>query len=234
VALGRAIVRKPKAFLLDEPLSNLDAKLRNEMRAELQKLHRRLETTMIYVTHDQIEAMTLGDRIVVMADGLVQQVDKPLAVYDHPANRFVAGFIGTPPMNFVEGIMTPRNGKLYFTNNEGIELVLPDRLQQPMQELANSQVTLGVRPESVQDRTPGAQPPEGSTFKAMVNVVEPLGDEMIIYISVGKNDVICKVGSHHRIEVGQELEFVVDLAAVHIFDAVSGRNISLNGSRASL
>jgi multiple sugar transport system ATP-binding protein len=233
VAVGRAIVRKPKAFLLDEPLSNLDAKLRTEMRAELQKLHRRLETTMIYVTHDQIEAMTLGDRIVVMEDGLVQQVDTPLSVYDYPANRFVAGFIGTPPMNFIDGTLVAKDGRLYFSENPGIELALPDRLQQTMQEFAGSAVALGIRPETIRNQTPDAAAPEEGTFQADVNVVEPLGDEMIVYISTGKNDLICKVGSHSRIEVGQQLEFVVDLTKVHLFDADSGRNVSLNGSAAS-
>ncbi len=230
VAVGRAIVRKPKVFLLDEPLSNLDAKLRAEMRTELQKLHRRLESTMIYVTHDQIEAMTLGDRIVVMADGLVHQVDTPLAVYDFPVNRFVAGFIGTPPMNFIDGKLVAKDNKLYFTEDPGTELRLPDRLQQPMRELAGSPVTLGIRPESVRDLAPQESAPEGSTFEAVVNVVEPLGDEMLVYISTGKNDVMCKVGSHRRIEVGQKMNFAVDLDKVHLFDASSGRNVSLNGS----
>jgi len=232
VALGRAIVRKPKAFLLDEPLSNLDAKLRNEMRAELQKLHRRLETTMIYVTHDQIEAMTLGDRIVVMADGIVQQVDSPLAVYDYPVNKFVAGFIGTPPMNFIEGRLSVDDGAVWFVSEDNVRVRLPDRLQQPMMQSAGRSVFLGIRPESIEDRTAGSQPPEGSTFGALVNVVEPLGDEMIVYISTGKNDVICKVSSHHQVKVGQQLEFVVDLDKVHVFDADSGRNISLNGAAA--
>jgi multiple sugar transport system ATP-binding protein len=233
VAVGRAIVRKPEAFLLDEPLSNLDAKLRTEMRAELQKLHHRLETTMIYVTHDQIEAMTLGDRIVVMEDGLVQQLDTPLAVYDHPANRFVAGFIGTPPMNFIDGTLAVKGDKIFFREEAGIELVLPGRLQQRMRELVDKAVTLGVRPESVQDLTPGTKAPEGSAFEAAVNVVEPLGNEMIVYISTGKNDLICKVGSDRDIEVGQKLEFAVDLEKVHIFDVASGKNMSLNGSAAS-
>jgi len=233
VAVGRAIVRKPEAFLLDEPLSNLDAKLRTEMRAELQKLHRRLETTMIYVTHDQIEAMTLGDRIVVMEDGVVQQLDTPLAVYDHPANRFVAGFIGTPPMNFIDGTLAVKGDKVFFREEAGIELALPGRLQQRMREFVDKAVTLGVRPEGVQNLTPGTKAPEGSTFEATVNVVEPLGNEMIVYISTAKNDLICKVGSDRDIEVGQELEFAVDLEKVHIFDVASGKNMSLNGSAAS-
>jgi len=232
VAVGRAIVRKPRAFLLDEPLSNLDAKLRTEMRAELQKLHRRLETTMIYVTHDQIEAMTLGDRIVVMEDGLVQQVDTPLSVYDYPTNKFVAGFIGTPPMNFIDGSLLAKDARLCFCENPGIELALPDRLQQTMQEFAGSAITLGIRPECIQKRTPETDAPAGSTFEADVNVVEPLGDEMIVYISTGKNNLICKVGSHSNIEVGQQLQFVVDLAKVHLFDRNGGRNVSLNGSKA--
>ncbi|HUU68845.1 MAG TPA: sn-glycerol-3-phosphate ABC transporter ATP-binding protein UgpC [Planctomycetota bacterium] len=229
VAVGRAIVRKPAAFLLDEPLSNLDAKLRTEMRAELQKLHRRLETTMIYVTHDQIEAMTLGDRIVVMAEGVILQLDTPLSVYHYPANRFVGGFIGTPPMNFLDGRLELRNGKVFFVQDgSSVQIVLPDRLQQRMKEHAGGAATLGMRPENIQDRSADAIP--GSTFKARVNVVEPLGDEMIVYVNPGKSDLICKIDSRHRIEVGQELEFMVDLDRIHIFDAVSGKNISLNGS----
>jgi len=232
VAVGRAIVRKPKAFLLDEPLSNLDAKLRTEMRAELQKLHRRLETTMIYVTHDQIEAMTLGDRIVVMADGIVQQVDAPLKVYDCPANKFVGGFIGTPPMNFIDGKLAVKDGRVLFSEDGGVELALPDRMQKGMRDYLGVPVVLGVRPESLQDRPPG-DVPRNSTFRAKVNVVEPLGDEMIVHIAEGRTDLICKVDSHHRIQVGQELEFMVDLDRIHIFDSDSGKNISLDGSTSS-
>ena len=231
VAVGRAIVRKPKAFLLDEPLSNLDAKLRTEMRAELQKLHRRLETTMIYVTHDQVEAMTLGDRIVVMADGIIQQLDTPLTVYHYPANKFVGGFIGTPPMNFVEGSLVVRNGTVVFAQEgSGIEMAMPDRLQRRMKEYVNSPVSLGIRPENIQDRQAGEDVRPGSTFRAKVNVVEPLGDEMIVYVNPGKADLIAKIDSHHKIVVGQELEFMVDLDGIHIFDSVSGKNISLDGS----
>ena len=230
VAVGRAIVRKPKAFLLDEPLSNLDAKLRTEMRAELQKLHRRLETTMIYVTHDQVEAMTLGDRIVVMADGIIQQLDTPLTVYHYPANKFVGGFIGTPPMNFVEGSLVAKGGRIFFVQEGGIEMVMPERLQGRMKEHVNSAVSLGIRPENIQDRQPGEEARPGSSFKAKVHVVEPLGDEMIVYVNPGKADLICKIDSHHKIVVGQELEFMVDLDRIHIFDSVSGKNISLDGS----
>ncbi|HUS58524.1 MAG TPA: sn-glycerol-3-phosphate ABC transporter ATP-binding protein UgpC [Planctomycetota bacterium] len=229
VAVGRAIVRKPKAFLLDEPLSNLDAKLRTEMRAELQKLHHRLKTTMIYVTHDQIEAMTLGDRIVVMADGIIQQIDAPLSVYHYPANKFVGGFIGTPPMNFIEGKLELKDNKLYFVDGS-VQVVLPERLQQPLRGRANEHVSFGIRPESIQDCSGGAGARKDSTFRAKVNVVEPLGDEMIVYISTPTTDMICKVDSHHRIEVGQELEFMVDLDRIHIFDSASGKNISLTES----
>ncbi|MBM4044337.1 MAG: sn-glycerol-3-phosphate ABC transporter ATP-binding protein UgpC [Planctomycetes bacterium] len=227
VAVGRAIVRKPKAFLFDEPLSNLDAKLRVEMRAELNKLHQRLQTTMIYVTHDQVEAMTLGDRIVVMNNGVIQQVAEPLELYDKPRNKFVAGFIGTPPMNFLDGTLEAQNGAFYF--NEGSSrLRLPDEFAPKVGGYVGKTVTFGIRPESIYDSAFYGETTEGSTLETTVNVVEPLGDEMILYLSTGRHDFIGKVDSHHKVEVNQEMEVVFDLRKAHLFDRDTGENITLD------
>jgi len=227
VALGRAIVRQPKAFLFDEPLSNLDAKLRVEMRAELKKLHQRLQTTMIYVTHDQIEAMTLGDRIVVMNDGVIQQAAEPLTVYDFPANQFVAGFIGTPPMNFMDGTLEQSNGAVCF--NEGTcRLTLPDRFGEKLKSHVGKDVTFGIRPENV--RTAVGDITEPGKIKATVTVVEPLGDEMIVHLSTDKSNLISKVDAHRKVEVDEEIEAVLDLSKAHVFDPASGQNLTLNGA----
>ena len=226
VAVGRAIVRKPKAFLFDEPLSNLDAKLRVEMRAELTKLHRRLETTMIYVTHDQVEAMTLGDRICVMDQGIIQQVDKPLSVYNYPANRFVAGFIGTPPMNFVDGKLIAQDGEIHFHDGR-LDIPLRREYYDFVRDHVGREVTFGIRPEDVHDPTQVVASVVHYRTAVRVNMVEPLGDEMILYLSAGTQNLIGKVGSHRTLEVGEDLEIGFDMRKVHIFDAQDGRNLTL-------
>jgi len=200
VAVGRAIVRKPAVFLLDEPLSNLDAKLRVEMRAEINKLHHRLETTMIYVTHDQIEAMTLGDRIAVMNDGELVQVAPPLEIYDRPANRFVAGFIGTPPMNFLTGDLAAEDSALLCDVGAG-RLTMPESFHAPLERYVGRTVTWGVRPEHIEPVHPGEPVPAGSMLEATVNVVEPLGDDMLLYLTVGTHDIVAKVDSHENLTV---------------------------------
>ncbi|MFH0962647.1 MAG: sn-glycerol-3-phosphate ABC transporter ATP-binding protein UgpC [Planctomycetota bacterium] len=226
VAVGRAIVRQPAAFLFDEPLSNLDAKLRVEMRAELARLHHRLSTTMIYVTHDQVEAMTLGSRIVVMNAGRIQQVDEPLRVYDYPANRFVAGFIGTPPMNFLKGKLVRDDGKLSF--EEGTcWLDLPKAVANELAAYEGKQVEFGVRPENLFHQGRGAEPGLRNVLKAEVRVVEPLGDEMILYLATAKHEFLAKVDSHFRTEVGNQLDVPVDLGKIHVFDQETGENVSL-------
>ena len=226
VAVGRAIVRKPAVFLFDEPLSNLDAKLRVEMRAELNKLHHRLETTMIYVTHDQVEAMTLGDRIAVMDDGKLVQVAPPLEIYDRPASRFVAGFIGTPPMNFVDGQLVAADGRLYLVADAG-RLLLPERLAAMLEGHVGRKVTWGMRPEHIQPMHPGEEAPPETVLEAGVNVVEPLGDEMLLYLSVGTHDVVAKVDSHERAEVGDTMRIQVDVARCHAFDVQTGENLTV-------
>src|SRR6187431_1003234 len=182
VALGRAIVRHPRVFLFDEPLSNLDAKLRVQMRVELKKLHLRLGTTAIYVTHDQVEAMTLGDRVVVMKDGVVQQVGEPLELYNNPANRFVAGFIGSPAMNFATVTVTEANGSL-IAENSGLRIKLPDETAQRLRGHVGRQITLGVRPEDL--TVAGAGNSDDPSFDAVIEVVEQLGSEILLDMKVG-------------------------------------------------
>ncbi len=226
VALGRAIVRKPAAFLFDEPLSNLDAKLRVEMRAELAKLHHRLHTTTIYVTHDQVEAMTLGDRIVVLDDGLIQQVAPPLVVYDYPVNMFVAGFIGTPPMNFLRGNLASENGATYFTR-EGLKVKLTGDLAGRVSGRVGAEVVFGIRPENIQVKGQSTLNEDENVVASRVNVVEPLGDDMIVYLNAGGRDFIAKLDSHVRLQVDDVADMIFDVDKVHIFDPESGENVSL-------
>jgi len=187
VALGRAIVRHPRVFLFDEPLSNLDAKLRVQMRVELKKLHQRLGTTAVYVTHDQVEAMTLGDRVVVMRDGLVQQVGEPLDLYNSPANRFVAGFIGSPAMNFATVKMMDGDGRL-TAKNAGLELEVPQSHIERLKSHIGREVTLGIRPENLHVATDSD--PAGFTFPSKVEVVEQLGSEILLDVRVGGDTMV--------------------------------------------
>lgn len=224
VAVGRAIVRKPKAFLFDEPLSNLDAKMRVQMRTEISKLHTRLSATMIYVTHDQVEAMTMGDRIVVMKDGIIQQVAPPLELYDHPANQFVAGFIGSPPMNFFDGRMEQKDGGLFF--NEGTFSVrVEDSVANKLTPFAGKPVVFGVRPEDVADALYVSNANPAHTIKAKVEVVEPMGAEVFIYLSTGKNSFIARLDAHDKAGVNQELSMVLDMKKSHFFNAETGETI---------
>ncbi|OGS17439.1 MAG: glycerol-3-phosphate ABC transporter ATP-binding protein [Elusimicrobia bacterium RIFOXYA2_FULL_50_26] len=221
VAVGRAIVRKPKVFLFDEPLSNLDAKLRVQMRAELKKLHERLQSTIIYVTHDQTEAMTMGDKICIMKDGLIQQVDGPLSLYDKPCNKFVAGFIGSPPMNFFEVEVVKRDEGVYL--NEGMfELKLPDSLKEKTAAYAGCKVVLGVRPEDIYDKLfYSLGPKNGSVFSATVEVVEPLGSEIFLHLNTGNNTLVCKVDAHNQAKSNQVMELVININKIHLFDMES-------------
>src|SRR5271167_2844042 len=182
VAVGRAIVRKPKVFLFDEPLSNLDAKLRVQMRAEISKLHTRLQATMIYVTHDQLEAMTMGDRIAVMKDGYVQQIADPITLYEKPVNKFVAGFIGTPAMNFMEGTLNKKRMGIFF-NEENFEIKLPDSFTAQVESHVGREVILGVRPEDIHDKMDAANASPDNTISATVEIIEPLGAEAYLYLT---------------------------------------------------
>ena len=220
VAVGRAIVRKPKAFLFDEPLSNLDAKMRVQMRTEISKLHNRLQSTMIYVTHDQVEAMTMGDRIVVMKDGLIQQVAEPLDLYDNPANQFVASFIGSPPMNFFKGTLEGQGNAVYF-NEGGFRVRVDDRHAPKLAALLGKPVVFGVRPEDVADASAGAGNPE-HLVSAKVEVVEPMGAEVFIYLNTGKHSFIARTGVHGNAEVNQDLKLSFDMKKSHFFDEQTG------------
>ena len=217
VAVGRAIVRKPKVFLLDEPLSNLDAKLRVQMRTEINKLHTRLQATMIYVTHDQIEAMTMGDRIVVMKDGIIQQVDEPINIYEKPLNKFVAGFIGSPPMNFLEGSIIQKNGYLFF-KEKFFEVKITESMQRKLESYIGKQITLGIRPENIYDKLFFGEASKDNTLKATVEVVEPMGAEIYLYVNTGLHSLVAKVDPHQKAEVNRDLEIVFDMAKVHFFD----------------
>jgi multiple sugar transport system ATP-binding protein len=226
VAVGRAIVRKPAVFLFDEPLSNLDAKMRVQMRVEIGQLHNRLGTTMIYVTHDQVEAMTLGQRIVVMKDGIIQQVADPIALYDNPANRFVAGFIGTPPMNFFEGRLSASGGALAFEDaKSGVSLPVPGSKAGKLSAFAGKPVTLGFRPEDI--GSPAAEAlPDPPRLRAKVNVVEPMGSESYVYLSCGGSQFVSRVDAHKRFHPGQDVDMPLYLDKAHYFDAATERRIA--------
>jgi multiple sugar transport system ATP-binding protein len=218
VALGRAIVRHPQVFLFDEPLSNLDAKLRVQMRVELKKLHSRLNTTAIYVTHDQVEAMTLGDRVVVMRGGLVQQVGEPLELYNAPVNRFVAGFIGSPAMNFAP--VHVNNGKDGLrADNAGFGIDVPAEIRPRLQSYAGHEVIMGIRPEDLLIAN-GSYPP-GLCFDAMVEVVERLGAEILLDLQVGKQSMVASVEPHVRAQRGDKLRLAVRPERLHFFDSTS-------------
>lgn len=217
VAVGRAIVRKPKVFLFDEPLSNLDAKLRVQMRTEISKLHTRLEATMIYVTHDQTEAMTMGDRIVVMKDGRIQQNDTPLHLYNHPANQFVAGFIGSPSMNFIEGRLAVDGDGLRFDEGK-IRLPLPQQMKGPLAGHADQEITLGIRPEDIHDPDTMGRGVDTITIEAQVEVVEPMGNEVFLYLTTGKSTFVARVDPIHVPEVGQPVNLAVEIGKAHFFD----------------
>jgi len=221
VAVGRAIVRQPKVFLFDEPLSNLDAKMRVQMRTEITKLHQRLQATMIYVTHDQVEAMTMGTRIVVMKDGYIQQVDAPLKLYNEPRNLFVAGFLGSPPMNFIKGTLQGKEGAITFKEVEGgvVTLSLGDR--KSALPYLGKEIILGVRPENC-DLVPAGKAPSENSFQAVVDIVEPMGAETYFYLQTGAHTIISR--SHALVdqrEAGHRLLFEIDTKQVHLFDPVS-------------
>jgi len=221
VAVGRAIVRKPKAFLFDEPLSNLDAKMRVQMRAEINKLHTRLSSTMIYVTHDQVEAMTMGDRICVMKDGVIQQTAAPLELYHKPVNRFVAGFIGSPPMNFFEGRIERQEGVLRFAEQH-FSLAVDDAHRAALDGYDGKPVVWGIRPEDLNDALFAADARPDHQFKARVEVVEPMGAEVYLYLNSGAHSFVARVGTQDKARVNQEVTMTADMKKAHFFDAVSG------------
>ncbi len=224
VAVGRAIVRKPLAFLFDEPLSNLDAKLRVQMRTEIHKLHIRLQTTIIYVTHDQTEAMTMGDRIAVMNGGILQQVADPIEVYDHPKNKFVAGFIGSPPMNFIQGRIIRKDGRVYFDEGR-IQAKLVEEMYKIIAPYIGKEVILGFRPEDVYDKLFVSDAPPENVVRVNCEVVEPMGSEVYLYLNTGIHTFIARVGAHDRPPVNQDMDVVFDMSKAHFFDKTSEETI---------
>ena len=217
VAVGRAIVRKPKVFLFDEPLSNLDAKLRVQMRAELSKLHDRLQTTIIYVTHDQVEAMTMGTKIVVMKDGLIHQIGSPLEVYNHPVNQFVAGFIGSPVMNFIPCRVLSKDGRI-FIDAEAFQLPIPAKKASYYQSLVGSEAVFGIRPNDIYDRSYAPEHLKESSVRVVVDVIEPLGSEIHLNVTAGKHNLVAVVDVQTQVRVHQEIELALNLDKMHLFE----------------
>ena len=224
VALGRAIVREPAVFLMDEPLSNLDAKLRVQTRAEIARLHQRLKTTIIYVTHDQVEAMTMGDRIAVMSAGVLQQVGAPQELYERPINKFVAGFIGSPAMNFINVSVQHDAGRTWLKNSD-LELAVPDRFAAGLAGSGDA-LTVGIRPEhfEVGDGN-GAE--DVAKMRATVDVVEFLGNEELIHMRVGEHDLVAILDTSHRVRPNDVLDMYVPVQKMHLFDQAEGKSVKI-------
>jgi len=220
VAVGRAIVRDPKVFLFDEPLSNLDAKLRVQMRSELKKLHQRLNATIAYVTHDQIEAMTMADKIVIMRDGLIQQVGDPYTIYNHPTNIFVAGFIGTPPMNFADcKIIKDQKGLWVQEKTGAFKVIVPKDYVENVDQFVDKDIIFGIRPENIYDKVFSKNAIEGeNVVKIKVDVTEPLGSETLIHATIGDSKFVASVLPETGADAGLEMDLVFDLKKMRLFD----------------
>jgi multiple sugar transport system ATP-binding protein len=227
VALGRAIVREPAVFLMDEPLSNLDAKLRVQTRAEIARLHQRLRTTIVYVTHDQVEAMTMGDRIAVMNTGVLQQVGPPQELYERPVNKFVAGFIGSPAMNFMNLTVERNNGTLML-KDQNVTLPVPNRLRSAV-EASGGQLTAGIRPEHFELGNGGV---DAINLRATTDVVEFLGNEELLHVRIGDHDVVAIVGAAHRVRPGDVIELSVPVDKIHLFDQEEGSSLRAEAATA--
>ena len=226
VALGRAIVRKPMVFLLDEPLSNLDAKLRATMRTELTKIHKRIGTTFVYVTHDQTEAMTMATRIVVMKDGLIQQADTPQNLYDYPINLFVAGFIGSPQMNFVECVLEEKGNGLYLTFGENSVKLPADKANNPaLKDYIDKEVIMGIRPEDIYDGASYVESMPDSVIETDVEVTELMGAEIYLYLRTGEESFIARVDNKSKARAGDVIKVALDASKIHIFDRDTERYI---------
>jgi len=224
VAVGRAIVRKPLVFLFDEPLSNLDAKMRVQMRTEIHRLHLKLQTTMIYVTHDQVEAMTLGDRIAVMRNGKIQQFADPMTVYQKPANKFVAGFMGSPPMNFLHGRIIREERRMYF-DGESFRVTIQEEMFPKLKERVDKDITFGIRPENIYDKLFSSFASEDNTVRVRCEVLEPMGAANHLHLSTGKHTFVAVVDPQNRPPIGESLEVVFDMSKVHFFDTESERTV---------
>ena len=224
VALGRAIVRNPKVFLFDEPLSNLDARMRVQMRTEISKLHYSLRSTMIYVTHDQVEAMTMGSKIIVMKDGVIQQIDTPLNIYNQPCNKFVAGFIGSPSMNFILGEIVHINGKLFFHNNY-LQIPFTDKLESNLRDYHRKQIIFGVRPEDIYDARYKNLAENPVDFDTICELVEPLGNEFMVYTKASDDLITARIFPKIKPDVGKPFKMSLDWNKVHFFDVETERII---------
>ena len=225
VALGRAIVRDPQVFLFDEPLSNLDAKLRVQMRTELKKLHENLQATAIYVTHDQVEAMTMGNRIVVMKDGIVQQVGRPLEIYKNPSNHFVAGFIGSPAMNFIKCHLLEEHSGLYLDTGD-FKIPLPDYQAEKLRSLRETDFIFGIRPEDFRAKGHGPDlAAEDITIKAKVIVIEPIGKEISINISTGAHSLTVLLSADAKVALHQDIELALNMDKIHLFNKEGGEAV---------
>ncbi len=224
VAVGRAIVRKPLVFLFDEPLSNLDAKLRVQMRTEIAKLKTRLQTTFIYVTHDQIEAMTMGDRIAVMKDGVIQQCADPIRVYNFPVNKFVASFIGSPPMNFMDGRVIRKERKYYFDEGS-FQVKLVEEMYEKIAPFEGKEVVLGIRAEDIYDKLFVSEAVPDNTIRATCENVEPMGSEVYIYLNTPRHNFVARLGANNQPEVNCDIDLVLDMSKVHFFDPKSEKTI---------
>jgi len=218
VALGRAIVRKPKVFLFDEPLSNLDAKLRVQMRAEIIKLHKKLDTTIIYVTHDQVEAMTMADKMVVMKDGWIQQIDSPLKIYNEPVNLFVAGFVGSPAINQIQGTIVEEEKKLKFTEGT-FEVDIPDN--DKLKKYIGKQVMLGIRPEDIYDSEFDQMAEFPQKVKALCEVVEPMGNEFIVFLKTTNSKLTARFDPKKFPKIDERIMITLDMKKAHFFDLES-------------
>jgi multiple sugar transport system ATP-binding protein len=231
VALGRAIVRDPKCFLFDEPLSNLDAKLRVEMRAEIKRLHLELGSTTVYVTHDQEEAITLGDRVVVMKDGVIQQCAGALEIYHRPANRFVAGFLGSPPMNFLEGRLVEDEGRLYFDEGSG-KVPVPEWARSGLRDRAGAEVVLGVRPEALRDERGAVVQAHGSALPMKVRLIQPLGNTMHVHLATSRHSqIVADLSAFSDLSVGDSVVISLDPNRLHFFEkGETGKRLAHNSA----
>ena len=216
VAMGRAIVRRPDAFLFDEPLSNLDAKLRTQMRTEIKKLHQKLKTTVIYVTHDQVEAMTLADRIVIMKDGVIEQIGTPLDLFEKPATKFVATFIGSPSMNMIKATITNQSSKLFMKTDDNISVPVPDH---KINSLTEGQIiSFGFRAEDIVPLKFGQKPSNSWSINSKVNLAEPLGTETLIFTNLGNTEIVSRMFTPELVNSNDELEFALNLDRTYLFD----------------
>ena len=223
VAIGRALVREPRIFLFDEPLSNLDAKLRTQMRTEIKKLHQTLKTTIIYVTHDQVEAMTLADRIIIMKDGYIEQIGSPIEVFTKPANIFVATFIGSPPMNIIEGDLIKKENKLIIKIDDEINLECPQKIQSSLDN--KNKIYLGIRAEDIMPKESNDNPTNNWCFQKSINLAEPLGTETQLFFTIKNKEIISRMYNPKDVKVGDKIDFQIDPNKVHFFDAETEKAI---------